>query len=495
MFPKLIHSDDQEDLLRDAGGIMQSFLDFDRHVKSASACITRDILDQYRPDKDHFAVHLIALGMHPWFGHNKNADAFTKDACVAKHQTFVTHGAMYLEHNHRSKDLSIGSIKYAACNLQTPRVELIAWYDMPHRNKKTEEIYESVKMGSARAFSMSCRIPHDVCNCCGNQAKSPADYCEFMKRRPGQWIPELQKYAFVTNPDPTFFDISDVKNNACRTALYLKYMHGDEAAVKAASVNGVPTLTGAEWARVAGVNLPEGQDFGKYQPLLEKLAAEEKWIESQLNQPTSDLKSAFLRDIMPNMLGGELEQADINHLHNARLGSVFGVLAKQACLLPPRTFFAYVLNRPISEITEDANVKKACCMLSGIFGRMLDTGLGCNPQDIDMMAPKDDSLISIDPGMSDPVNQVLAKADEKFSIVAPKIQRRTIIVVKAASPRFDNSATEAAWTKPAENSEALGMAVLYGAYKLAALRAFEQNNHDTIGDKAVFLTAAHNYFV
>jgi hypothetical protein len=110
-------------------------------------------------------------------------------------------------------------------------VELIV-----HGNKeKAAKEYEMAKAGKALSFSMSCRVPYDICNCCEKKASSPANYCDHLKHNMLQYMPEFKKYAFAINDKPKFFDISAVEKPADRIAHYLDYAF--PAGEKSASFN------------------------------------------------------------------------------------------------------------------------------------------------------------------------------------------------------------------------------------------------------------------
>lgn len=344
----------------------------------------------------------------------------------------------------------------------------------------------------------NCRVPGDVCTCHDHFAKSPADYCDNMKERPGQYISRMQKYASVRNHHPTFFDASDVKNNADRTAMYLSYRFGDDEMQKAASTKAGLVVPGFEWAKLAGVDFTETPDYGKYQQLAQQLAAEETWVSGALKEATitGGIKHAFLRHAVPNMLSQEMSQQELDTVRALRPVTFFGRLAKTASILPPKTFFAYTFNRPIAEVEQDENVKAACCMLPGIFRRMLTTPNGMIENDIDAFDAGDGS-ISIDPGMTDPVAQVMSNADGKFSCEDQNLKGRTIHIIQiklaSGSDAQRDDAANAMWKNA--NTEAASYALLYGAYKMAALRGIENHRPDIYDERKVFLAAAHNFFV
>ena len=75
---------------------------------------------------------------------------------------------------------------------------------------------------------MACRIPFDVCSGCGHKARTRAEYCKAATCKYGGCHDNLGKIAadghilHVDNPNPSFFDISNVFRPADRTAYGVK---------------------------------------------------------------------------------------------------------------------------------------------------------------------------------------------------------------------------------------------------------------------------------
>lgn len=149
---KIHYQTDQEDLLRLCDG--QMFTLYDDNIKSAASdTFTKDMLSEYAPDKDHFMLHVVAMGDQETYGPNKNGDGFPKEALEKYHPTFISDGCFFREHRNRCQETQgIGSIKASAFNPKMHRVELIV-----HGNKeKAAKEYEMAKSGKALSFSMSC---------------------------------------------------------------------------------------------------------------------------------------------------------------------------------------------------------------------------------------------------------------------------------------------------------------------------------------------------
>lgn len=122
---KIHYQTDQEDLLRLCDG--QMFTLYDDNIKSAASdTFTKEMLREYAPDKDHFMLHVVAMGDQETYGPNKNGDGFPKEALEKYHPTFISDGCFFREHRNRCQQTQgIGSIKASAYNPKMRRAELI----------------------------------------------------------------------------------------------------------------------------------------------------------------------------------------------------------------------------------------------------------------------------------------------------------------------------------------------------------------------------------
>lgn len=150
---KVHYQTDQEELFRACDGHMTTLFDEGNIKSAASDTFTADLLKEHMPDKDHYMLHLVAMGDMETYSANKNGDGFPKAALEKYHPTFVSDGCYFREHRNRCKETQgIGTIKASAFNKKMRRVELIV-----HGNKKkSEKEYEMAKAGKALSFSMSC---------------------------------------------------------------------------------------------------------------------------------------------------------------------------------------------------------------------------------------------------------------------------------------------------------------------------------------------------
>ena len=483
---KIHYQTDQEDLFRLCEG--QMFTLYDDKVKSAASdTFTRDMLNQYAPDKDHFMLHVVAMGDQETYGPNKNGDGFPKEALEKFHPTFVSDGCFFREHRNRCQETQgIGTIKASAYNPKMRRVELIV-----HGNKeKAAKEYEMAKSGKALSFSMSCRVPYDICSCCEKKASSPKNYCEHLKHNMLQYLPEFKKYAFAINDKPKFFDISAVAKPADRIAHYLDYAFPEQE--KRASFNDV--ITGTQWAEFEGVSLP-GKDVvwdAEQSKMLEKLASNEDYIYNILTTKSahSDPKAHFVKNVVPNAFGEELQNTDLELLRKLQVGTMCRELAKRASILPFISFTAYATGRTIEETKEDPITKRACDMLPGIFKKLMSSG--CGAELGDLFNSSSDYSCSHDSANDDQVQQLMDMAEKKFSIKAEPVRNRvmTIMIIKGAS-----EIKEPSRIKLTDNFEnrALALAETYGLYKLSALKDIKAIHGNDIDDAQYLLAVGQNF--
>ena len=296
------------------------------------------------PDKDHFMVHLIAMGDGETYGQNRNGDYWPKEANSKYHDTFVKKGHFFREHNNRDPKEAIGSVKASAYNPDMSRIELVIHGD----KKKAEEEYELAKEGKALSFSMSARVPYDICNVCGNKATKSANYCEHLKGRMNQYVPEFQKFAYAINDKPTFFDISRVANPADRIAHYLDYAFSDELQKAASQAPAI--IFSDELAKAEGVSLPKvaGYSDSRRQNILESLAHTEQYVDSVFTGQdiARDEKYNFVKYASENIFDSEdITDEELSAMRSVEPGTLFRKLASNRSVMPFKTFVSYVTDK------------------------------------------------------------------------------------------------------------------------------------------------------
>lgn len=207
-------------------------------------------------------IHMIAIGATEAYGPNRNGDGFKEATCRNYHDTFVKNARWYRNHKNKDPKISYGLVKASMYNEKMKRVELIvalnATKEAAARNGGLLADKEMQKIASGDdnwGVSMACRVAHDVCSGCGNKARNRDEYCTEDSCKYGGCRHNLTKVAedghvlHVDNPNPTWFDISDVYRPADRIAWVVGHY-------KAAS--GLYVAGGAELAEMAGIGMPDG---------------------------------------------------------------------------------------------------------------------------------------------------------------------------------------------------------------------------------------------
>lgn len=203
-----------------------------------------DFITNIRPRDDGRYVLLIALGAGEVFGANRNNDYFPEWSLKGEppppdvmdlvrrkglpvpqeygYKTFERYGYVYRGHLNNDPIHSIGErVCCAAYNEKMHRVELVAFI----YTHKAPDVVEALDAGRPVAFSMGAKLLWDHASCCGNVARSTAEYCECLKTKGGQILPDGRK-VFAYNYFPRFFDISEIVVPADRSAYSLKKVAG-----------------------------------------------------------------------------------------------------------------------------------------------------------------------------------------------------------------------------------------------------------------------------
>jgi hypothetical protein len=168
-------------------------------------------------------VLVTALGALEFYGPNVNGDSFPEEALKHEgtdygYKTFEHLAKVFKHHVNKPDSPSYGTVRMAVWNDKMKRVELILIVD----RELAPDICERIDNGEFPALSMGCRVPYDVCSCCGNKAKTRKDYCEHLKFYMNKIPPGYTKTAHAINTLPKFFDISFVIIGADSIAKVMK---------------------------------------------------------------------------------------------------------------------------------------------------------------------------------------------------------------------------------------------------------------------------------
>jgi hypothetical protein len=364
-----LRGNDRKDFIKRAAGSENVFL---------------PLLDGVKFAEDEEPVHLIALGASEGYGANRNGDGFKEAACKKYHDTFVKFARFYRNHKNKDPKISYGTIKASAYNPVMRRVELLAALNKTasaaERNGGFIADRELQKLASGKdlSVSMACRVPFDLCSWCGHQARTREEYCKEASCGGGGCAKNLTKLIktaqdvhllHVDNPNPTWFDMSDVFRPADRIA----YAGKADWLQKAASDNGFFGIDGAKMATDLGVMAPlsvilyqdtmQPMEWGPYIDVQIKLAHAIHLLEKQGADLPEDCRRAFAADMQPDM---DLAAFGLDTTHPVKCAAALGALVDQKIILSLRDFGRMTKR---SELIDDA----AAC-LRGVYGRMIADG-------------------------------------------------------------------------------------------------------------------------
>jgi hypothetical protein len=331
--------------------------------------------------------------------------------------------------------------------------------------EKCPDIYASAKQGKDVDFSMSARVPFDVCSICGQKSASSKNYCAHAKYHMTQWMPQFSKFAYVRNPNPTFFDLSKVANRADRIARHLEFIFNpDEQLQKAASESRF--VFSDERAAAEGIILPD--DFKQLgcvninrQRWLEKLAATEKQMASANN-----LAPYYL--YRPDAITEE-QMVQINKVYS---GVLFQKLASRSIVLPLIPFVAYIKRQTLKQASENPACLGAQALMPNIFNATLTQEANMDLENV-MAAIDLCKEASFAPG--EDFKKLLAKMQDDLSVepgaARIRIMRISITMQPKNKEELGNEKTntekKASALTEEQKKEAMNLARAYAMYKIA----------------------------
>lgn len=202
---------------------MLIFLDAEKHgvvKEAATADLAPDIADKLAeltgnvPENSVYLL-VVGLGAGEYWGANRNGDYFPETALLKYYPSFFQ-AKVYRQHQNKDPKKAIGEVVHAAYNRVMHRVELIISID----KKLAPDIVTKIEAGMLPDVSMGTRVPFDECSICHNRAKTRAEYCDHLKYRMGDILPDGRQ-VYAINYDPHFFDMSIVMVGADPTAKAL----------------------------------------------------------------------------------------------------------------------------------------------------------------------------------------------------------------------------------------------------------------------------------
>lgn len=281
--------------------------------------------------------------------------------------------------------------------------------------------------------------------------------CNHMKKSAGQWVPEFEKFAYVYNPDPTFFDISEVKRPADRIAHYLSY-HFPDAMTKAASNN--LSIGGAELAGLYGMH--DGGFSGIAETALLRQLVE---FESAKAGPDSELVKLAATS---GFDGTPVSEQVMDELRKAYPETLIRKMAKAKVPFSFMEFCRYLSGDSADSIEKSAGYKKACgMMLPSLFSTIGGMEI---PRELEQMfEPASNYGASCDPANGDALDKALEVLAGRHGLAEDKIKPRVlnITIIKSASEKeqtFDSIVVP-------DEDKFRDYAIAYGVYKVAFCKA------------------------
>lgn len=343
-----------------------------------------EAIDNIKLASGDIPIHLNAIGSTEYYGYNRNGDGFTEPTNRACHQRFVKDARYYRNHQNKDPAKSYGAVKLSAYNDPMHRVELLVLgngnAEAAQRNGgllMKHATIERLERGEDVGFSMACKVAHDVCCNCFNKAANRSQYCTedtcinpetgFRGFGCTSGLTKVADNGFVQgvdNPDPYFFDISEVARNADRIALGSRADYLTKAASNAYVPGGFELAE--KWAH-AGADFtlrgPEETIFNRRIMNLIKLARDlaecERTFESTTTKSAEDL--AYAR-VLGNPAG---LWRQLKAPNNTELTEKLAALAQVGVAISIYDFVQLLDHGTVEKAAE------ASRYVPGIFGRLV----------------------------------------------------------------------------------------------------------------------------
>ena len=280
---------------------------------------------------------------------------------IETHRTFEKYAKVYRNHVNKDPKKAHGDVVKSAFNDSMDRVELL----IKVANDAWEAEIQDLANEKDVDFSMSCKVPYDLCTECGNKAANRSQYCDHLKNHMTEITKQGNQIGAI-NDHQTFFDISRVTTRADRIALGL---------LKAAS-DGSKVVSGAELSEE--FNLCPPVDLGYVDPwfiapamtdkkaVLRKLSDIEKEIEGIGcgDSPFNRLAMSMGPESTPDIADDDLESLQVPRSQTMDL---LGSLADVKIALSLKDLMKIILGKRYDEAS--SSVDEAQNMLPGVFSR------------------------------------------------------------------------------------------------------------------------------
>lgn len=204
------HNSEVFSLLGEDSGEMVKTANYDQAIA--------EFLSQLKRKEDKVYALINALSAGEYYGNNRNGDYFPEKALKKHHGSFTEHGHVYKHHVNKDPEKSLGKVIFSHFNDGMKRVEIVA--ELDKNNSDVESLIRKIHQGRPVKTSMGCKVPYDVCSCCGKKAKTRKDYCDHLRKKMGKVLEDGRK-VYAINTKPRFFDISIVTIPADPTSGFM----------------------------------------------------------------------------------------------------------------------------------------------------------------------------------------------------------------------------------------------------------------------------------
>lgn len=455
MISKIIPSGSQDELVKQAGQMVQVY-ESSRHIKkAASPLFSRQDLEDYAPPRGMFLSHMITMGSGDMYGPNRNADFYPHEQLLRKHATFETHARNYREHRNTDPKLAIGQIKCARYHPEIQRGEILMWTEID----KAEEEFDKARRGEEQSGSMACRVAEDICEACGFVSKRPSDRCDCIRFTPGMWMPEKKAYALMINIDPTFKDYSWVRRPADRIAHYLNYRLPDIR--KSASADSL-IMRGDELAEMYGMSDSESLD------ILCKIAFFDD--PERISDPA---KKSLALHFTPFVFRHKVNEPVLEKMSAADPGRVMRSMVDRGIVLPLPDFNSWVkgCSRRTSEVdpvVKEASEKMAA--IRAIIVRKIRTSPAASQAMDEMVREFNPAMHGCGCPAGDPITNFFDKAEDQLSAKFSILSKSAMDNVRLGFERRPIDVSP-----PSQEAENLGW--LYNAYLVKTAHHLSQDDH------------------
>jgi hypothetical protein len=321
------------------------------------------------------------------------------------------------------------------------------------QNDKWAPELEKMANGEDPPFSMSCKVPYDICSACLNKAPSRAQYCDHLKDEMGT-VKEAGHQIFAINDRPCYFDYSGVFRPADRIAFGLQ---------KVASTGEMPQefIPSTMLAEMWGLKVPNSVLYDSSpRPVQEKLAAMERL--AAMEKQIEARGQLFNPEVDQGVASGSLPEDELDKLRSVDWNELMGALAQAQVCLPMKDFFRLMLGNKYDSVAGEMG--SAQSLLPGIFSRMLNSGDGV--EDVTGTTAYDPATSL----MPKSVRDVIESVKPSMSLAEGPVGRRlSITIIRGGSP--DGMRKLSADLRASKTAQY--MAKQYAAYQLAFSRAQE----------------------